>query len=174
MSEPTGLVEEQRLALRPLRRALLAAARAEADGVRGAAREAGRQDVAAAEGEVAAMLARARAQGEADGAALRRADEARARSAARTDHLVAQREAYEHLRRTAGEAVAALLREPGNRERLAESLRRALGGRATVADTDDGGLSARAPDGRSIDASVGALVDRALAGLDLERLWTPG
>lgn len=170
----TELLEEQRLALEPLRRALLDAAHVEADRIRRAAEEAGRDDVAAAEDEVAAMLARARAQGVADGAAMRRADESRARSAARTDHLAAQRETYEELRRRARQAVRALLREPGNRELLAEALRRRLGGVADVEDTDDGGLSARAPDGRSMDASVGALVDRALAGLDLEQLWTAG
>ncbi len=43
-----------------------------------------------------------------------------------------------------------------------------------MSDTDDGGLLARAPDGRTIDASVGVLVDRALAELDLEQLWTAG
>jgi hypothetical protein len=42
-----------------------------------------------------------------------------------------------------------------------------------VSDTDDGGLFAQAPDGRSIDASIGTLVDSALADLDLEPLWTP-
>ncbi|HET6949908.1 MAG TPA: hypothetical protein VFI47_06020, partial [Acidimicrobiales bacterium] len=60
----TDLVQDQRLALEPLRRALLATARDEADRLRGRAEEAGRRAVADAEAEVAGMLARARAQGE--------------------------------------------------------------------------------------------------------------
>ena len=170
----TELVQEQRLALEPLREALLANARAEADRLRRGAEEAGRQAVAAAEEEVAAMLARARAQGEEDGAELRRADQARVRSAARAGLLADRRAMYDELRRRARTVVRELLREPGERELLAEALRHGLGGRATVSDTDDGGLRARAPDGRTIDASVGVLVDRALAELDLEQLWAAG
>jgi hypothetical protein len=52
-------------------------------------------------------------------------------------------------------------------------VQRGLGGFASVSDTEDGGLFAQAPDGRSIDASIGTLVDSALADLDLEPLWTP-
>lgn len=170
----TELVQEQRLAMEPLRAALLADAHAEADRLRRGAEEAGRQALAAAEEEVAAMLARARAQGEEDGCALRAADEARARSAARAGRLAARLGDYEALRRGSRAAVHALLREQGNRELLTAALRRGLGGQAAVSDTDDGGLLARAADGRVIDASVGVLVDRALAGLDLEQLWTAG
>jgi hypothetical protein len=69
--------------------------------------------------------------------------------------------------------VHELLREPGNRSLLSAAVQRGLGGFASVSDTDDGGLFAQAPDGRSIDASIGTLVDSALADLDLEPLWTP-
>jgi vacuolar-type H+-ATPase subunit E/Vma4 len=168
----TELVEEQRLALAPLRRALLANARGEADRIRRGAEEAAREAVAAAEHEVAEMLARARAQGEEEGAALRRTDEARARSDERARALAARRTVYDELRRRSRAAVRELLRKPGNRELLAETVRRTLGGRATVHDTDDGGLLGRADDGRVVDASVAVLVDRALAALDLEQLWT--
>lgn len=170
----TELVQEQRLALEPLRRALLADAHAEADQMLRAAEEAGRKAVAAAEEEVAAMLNRAWAEGEADGVALRSADRARARSVARTGLLAARRGAYEELRRSARAAVRELLGEPGKREQLAEALCGRLGGRAQVSEADDGGLLVRAPDGRSIDASVAALVDGALTTLDLEQLWTAG
>jgi vacuolar-type H+-ATPase subunit E/Vma4 len=168
----TELVQEQRLALAPLRRALLADAHAEAYRMRRRAQDAGRQAVAAAEQEVAAMLAAARAQGEEDGAAQRRADEARARSVARAGLLADRRAVYEELGSRARAAVRDLLADPVNRDRLADALRRGLGGRAVVSDTGDGGLLARAPDGRVVDASVGELVDRALAVLDLEQLWT--
>lgn len=167
----TETIREQESALEPLREALLANARTEAGQLLRAAEESGRQEISAAEDEVATLLARARAQGEADGAALRRVDEAAARSAARARLLAAQLAAYEELRRRSREAVRALLREPGIRDRLAGALRQTLGD-ADVSDTDDGGLFARAPDGRSVDASVAALVDAALADLDLEQLWT--
>ena len=168
----TELVQQQRLALEPLRRALLAHAHAEAERVRQCAQDAARQSVAAAEGEVAAMLARARAEGEEEGAALRRADQARLRSAARATRLTQRRTVYEELCHRARAAVRELLADPADRERLAEALRHALGAGASVSDTDDGGLLARAPDGRVVDASVHELVDRALAGQDLEQLWT--
>ena len=120
------------------------------------------------------MLARARAQGEEDGAELRRADQARVRSAARAGLLAAPAHDVRRAATPRANGGPRAAREPGDRELLAEALRRGLGGRATVSDTDDGGLLARAPDGRTIDASVGVLVDRALAGLDLEQLWTAG
>lgn len=170
----TELVQEQRLALAPLRQALLAHAHAEAERLRRRAREDGAQAVVAAEQEVAAMVAQARAQGDEDGAELRRADQARARSAARAELLAARSATYDELRRRARTEVRELLEQPGERELLARALRDRLGGGAVVSDTDDGGLVARAPDGRTIDASVGVLVDRALAGLDLEQLWTAG
>lgn len=170
----TDLVEQQRLALEPLRRALLADAHERADRLRQAAEDAGSRAVATAEAEVAAMLASARARGEEEGAALRRADEARARSAARAGVLAGRRTLYEELRERAGAAVRDLLAQPRNRELLAATLRRRLGGEADIGDTDDGGLTARAPDGRVVEASVAALVDGALAGMDLEQLWNPG
>jgi vacuolar-type H+-ATPase subunit E/Vma4 len=170
----TELVQEQRLALEPLREALLANAHAEADRLRRGAREDGAQAVVAAEQEVVAMVAQARARGEEDGAELRRADQARVRSAARAELLAARSATYDELRRRARTEVRELLEQPGERELLARALRDRLGGGAAMSDTDDGGLVARAPDGRTIDASVGVLVDRALAGLDLEQLWTAG
>jgi hypothetical protein len=170
----TDLLQDQRRALEPLRRALLADARAQAARLRLDAEEAGRRAVADAEVEVAGMLARARAMGEAEGAEQRAADEARVRSAARARVLAGRRATYEELRHRAQAAVRELLQQPGQRELLAETLRARLGDHAAVSETDDGGLRARAPDGRAVDASVGALVDQALAAVDLEQLWTAG
>lgn len=169
----TELIPRQQQALAPLIDALLARAHAEADQLRAAAEAVGRQSLAEARDDVAALLAMARARGEADGAARLAAEQARSRGATRTRLLEAQQAIYEQLRHNAGQTVRELLQAPGNRRRLADALVHRLGGRATVSDTDDGGLLAQTPDGRSVDASIVALVDGALADLDLEQVWTP-
>ena len=170
----TDLLPRQQQALEPLRKALLADAAAEADRLRGDAQREGAHAIEQARAEADALLEAARAKGESDGAELLAAEQRAAHRAARAAVLRAQHAAYEELRRGALEAVRELLQEPERRGLLGALLRDRLGGLATVTDTDDGGLFAQAPDGRSIDSSVGALVDRALAGLPLEQLWTPG
>jgi vacuolar-type H+-ATPase subunit E/Vma4 len=167
----TDLAQRQSQALEPLRGALLARARAEADGLRAAAQADGERTVARGRGEAEALLADARMRGEAEGAELLAAEQTAARRSARAALLGAQRAAYEDLRSKAAQGVRSLLREPENRRLLAAALRHALGDVASVSDTEDGGLFAQAPDGRSIDASIGTLVDGALADLDLEGLW---
>jgi hypothetical protein len=169
----TDLVPRQQQALEPLRQALLASAAAEADRLRGDAQREGAHAIAQARSEAAALLEAARAKGRSDGAELLAAEQTAVRRAARAAILLAQRTAYEELRQGAVEAVRDLLREAEQRRLLGARLRDRLGGLATVSDTADGGLFAQAPDGRSIDASVGALVDSALADLHLEQLWTP-
>jgi len=169
----SDLVTRQQTAIQPLRQALLARAGAEADRVRASAEADGEHAVATARGQADALLSAARAKGEADGAEALAAEQAAARRSARAALLAAQRAAYEELRSGAVRAVRELLREPGNRSLLSAAAQRGLGGFASVSDTDDGGLFAQAPDGRSIDASIGMLVDSALADLDLEPLWTP-
>ena len=167
----TDLAQRQSQALEPLRGALLARARAEADGLRAAAQADGERTVARGRGEAEALLADARMRGEAEGAELLAAEPTAARRSARAALLGAQRAAYEDLRSKAAQGVRSLPREPENRRLLAAALRHALGDVASVSDTEDGGLFAQAPDGRSIDASIGTLVDGALADLDLEGLW---
>ncbi len=105
--------EVRKQALEPLTATLLARARADADGERAAARQEGERVVEAARDQADAVLAQARALGEADAAAI----------------LAAER------------------------------------------DHPAGGVVAVSPDGRRIDASLDALVDAALAELDLEQLW---
>ena len=163
-----------RRALEPLSAgALLARARAEADAAAGrGARPTESARSRRRRGEADALLADARTRGEAEGAELLAAEQTAARRSARAALLGAQRAAYEDLRSKAAQGVRSLLREPENRRLLAAALRHALGDVASVSDTEDGGLFAQAPDGRSIDASIGTLVDGALADLDLEGLWT--
>jgi vacuolar-type H+-ATPase subunit E/Vma4 len=159
-------------ALEPLTATLLARARADADGERTTARQEGQRAVEAARDQADAVLAQARALGEADAAAMLAAERARARSAARGEVLAAQRAAFDELRDQARTAVAGLLADPVSRGRLAASMRTRLGDGATVRDHPAGGVVAESPDGRRIDACLDALLDAALAELDLEQLWT--
>lgn len=158
-------------ALEPLTDALLARAQADADGARAAAEHEAQQVVATATSRAEALLTHAQALGEADAAGLLAADRATSRRAARAVVLSAQRAAYDELRRRSRAAVAGLLADPERHRRLAVTVRDRLGEGATVRDHPAGGVVATSPDGRHIDASVDALVEAALAGIDLRQLW---
>lgn len=158
-------------ALEPLRASLLAHASVEADLLRADAEADARRRLDAARREAEQLVADARARGEADAGWILAEEETSARRAARAVVLTAQREAWERLRRESETAVRALLRDPAVRDGLATRLRSRLPG-ATIVDLPDGGLSARTADGRSVDASVEALVDRALPLIEGERLWS--
>lgn len=160
-------------ALQPVRDALLAEARADAEATLHAARQDGHRVLMAAQREADAVLADARAQGSQDATSLLATERARSRRAARAIVLAAQQAAYDELREHAAVAVRQLLSDPANRARLEALASRRLGDRVTVRSAPDGGLLAVASDGRSVDASIHALVDGALAGLDLEQLWAP-
>lgn len=168
------LLDAQRQSLDPLRTALLAAAHAEAEQLRLSAAEEGRALVGSAREEAARVLEAARAEGEAGGNELAARAALLSEQRARAVVLEAQHAAYRQLVEAAGRAVARALREPDRRTALACALRTRLGGEAEVADTADGGLRAQAPDGRTVDGSVASLVARAMEGLDLEQLWSPG
>lgn len=166
-------VEVRENALEPLRAALLARARADADNQRAAAEDAGRRVVEAAQREADAALDEARSRGEADAAGLLAVERAQARRTARAVVLAAQRAAYDELCRQARAAVADLLADPDRHRRLAVTVRERLGDGAIVRDDPAGGVVAESPDGRRIDASVDALVGTAMGELDLEQLWAP-
>jgi hypothetical protein len=137
-------------ALEPVRGALLDRARADATAA-GAAADARAEGVlAGARAEADRLVAQARAQGAADGAAALAATRARARRQARSVVLAAQRAAYEELRRRA----------------RADALR--LSGGAQRTSPVEGG-------GRRIVWSSDALADEALDALggELEKLWAP-
>jgi vacuolar-type H+-ATPase subunit E/Vma4 len=170
--EPPGAAEPSEWeALAPLRSALLAGARAEAARIRDAASTEAQRILDQAHREAAELLATARAQGEADAATVLAAEAADAQRVARQAVLSAQRDVYERLRGEALEAVRRLLADPATRAALAARIRDRLGEDATVRADPDGGLRGESGDGRSIDASATALVDRALAGVDGDRLW---
>ena len=170
----TVLTDPRLLAVQPVRDALLARAERDSRRIRAAADADGQRALAAARAEADRLVAAARADGEADAAARLAVQRASTRRAARATVLEAQRAAYRELRRQASVTVRGLLDDPACRSRLVAELRRRLGAAADVRDDPGGGLVARTADGRSIDASVGALVDRALADLDLDALWTDG
>ena len=117
------------------------------------------------------MIAEARARGLDDARALLAVERARGRLVARNFVLNAQRASYDELSRAARTAVRDLLEEPTERDRLATLLRGQLGDGVIIRDHPEGGLVAEGPDGRTIDASVPALVEQAVADLDLEQLW---
>ena len=79
---------------------------------------------------------------------------------------------YDELRADARSAVRELLADPGREQRLVALVRDRLGPDAQVRPHPSGGVVGQAPDGRRVDASVDALVEQALAGIDLDPLWT--
>lgn len=170
----TAITTTRAWGLAPLRVALVARAHGQADAMVESARAAGEAALADAVARADAVLSEARRQGEVDGADLLAAEQAAARRAARSVLLGARRAVYDELVRQARHTVREVLDRPGSRGRLETAVRRRLGGVAEVTDTPDGGLLARSADGRTIDASVSALADRALAAMDLEGLWRDG
>ena len=167
------LAERTRNALGPVRAALLAAAEAEAEAITAAAEASGRELLEDASRQRDLVLREARERGAADGAMRLSAWRAGVQREARRVVLAAQQAAYDELRRQAVAAVRDLLGEPAERARLASVLRARLGAEAVIQDHAGGGLVGESGDGRVVDASVDALVDIALANLDLETMWTP-
>lgn len=164
-----------RLALEPLRTALLADARAEAERIEAEAHAEAAARVAAAEAEAAALVERARAEGEAAAELEVAHDRAEAQRHARVLRLAAQRAVYEELRRQTLAGAAALhgtARYRALLDRLRNAAQTQLGSEAHVEPAACGGVVGRS-DGRSVDYSLDALVERALAGLggDAAEVW---
>ena len=162
-------------ALEPVRTALLARARADADATTARAEADAADRLAEARTEAAAILAAARSEGEQDAATVRARAAARAHREARETVLRAEREAYGRLYRQARTGVAALRadpRYPALVERLRDRARAQLGAEAVVREHPDGGVVAEVP-GRRLDLSLPALADRAVddLGAEVTRLW---
>lgn len=173
MSGPTPGTSGPQDPLAPLEEALLARARAEADAILAAAWEEAARVRSEAQEEAAEIADDARARGEEDARAVLAFERSHARRVARDVVLQAQRDAHESLRRAAVDAVRARLADPRAAAALAELVRSRLGPGGTVAAHPRGGVVGTAPDGRTVDASVPALVATVLADLDLEQLWSP-
>ncbi len=161
----------------PVREALLARARADAERLLAEVDAEGDAIIARAQVEAEAIRAEARAQGEADAASVLVADRARARRQGRALVLAAQREGYSGLRARVVEQAATLRGDPGYAtwcDRLSEVVRAALGPDAVVRELPEGGILGEAP-GHRIAYTLVALAERALDALgpDVEGLWTP-
>lgn len=163
------------MSLEPVRDALLADARRDAEATRAAAERDAAAAVAAAHREAERLLAAARADGEAEARAVAAAERAHASRRARELVLSARRDAYEQARAEARQAASELRASPGYAalvDGLARLARRQLGdGAAVTVDGEAGGLVASAGS-RSVDYRLPAVADRCLAlAQSLERLW---
>jgi flagellar biosynthesis/type III secretory pathway protein FliH len=168
----SDLTRTQQEALAPVRRALLDAARDEAETRRAAAEEDARAVRAEADERAAGVLAEARRRGEADGADRVRSERAAARREARAVVQRARQESYDRVREAAVGAVGELLDHAAARDRLRALVVEELGEDARFTEAPGGGVVGEAPDGRRVDASATRLVDLAMDRVDLEGLWS--
>jgi cell division septum initiation protein DivIVA len=149
-------------ALAPVREALLAVARADAERTRERAAAEADAVLAAARERADAVRAAARAEGTADAAGVLAAEHARARRGARSAVLRARRETYEALRAQARAAVSGLTAEPAYadlRDRLVAEVRGRLGPQAAIRDVPGGGIAGEVCRQR-IDLSLASMSDR--------------
>ncbi len=163
--------------LDPVRTALLAQARADADALLAEADAEASESLARARAEADAIRAAARAQGEADAAALLESERTRARRRARAAVLAAQRDVHDELRARVLRELPGLRADPAYGawcERLRERARAVLGADARVAESPYGGVVGEQA-GRRAEWTLVGLADQALAalGADLEGLWRP-
>ncbi|MBE1494018.1 vacuolar-type H+-ATPase subunit E/Vma4 [Amycolatopsis lexingtonensis] len=163
-------------ALAPVRAELLRRAETEADTVLAAAEADARRTTEDAEARARDILDHARAQGRADGASQRAAELTRVRRDLRTADLEVRRQAYEHLRDEAVEAVRRLRDAPDYPElleRLTTRARELLGPDAVVTEHPAGGIVAETAT-RRLDLTLATVAVRAFerVAADVERLWT--
>ena len=161
--------------LGPLREALLASAREEAARIEAEASAEAEARLAAARRQAAALVEDARADGAAVGAAAAAHDGALARRRARALRLAAERDVWEELRLQAHAAARALPDRPEYEpllEQLVAAAQRQLGGSPRLEQAPGGGVRA-SRNGRSVDYSLDALVERELRrlGEQVDELW---
>jgi vacuolar-type H+-ATPase subunit E/Vma4 len=156
--------------LAPVRRALLSAARRDAEQIRTQARTDADRVRADAAARAGAVRDEARARGAAAAERMIAAERASARRAARATVLRAQRESYDDLRAASRAAVARLVHDPtypSLRAGMVRAVRRALGPDVAVTDHPDGGVIG-VGDHRRIDYALDDLADRALGVVIVE------
>ena len=161
----------------PLRSAVLSAAETEAESVLDDATSRAAREISDARADVAALVDRARAEGEAAARLEGMRLVGRARSEGRALVLAARRQAYDDLRGRTFAAVTELRAEPAYPHLLdrLQGVAQARLGHGVSLEVDPPSLGGvRASSGpRRIDLTLPALAERCLAGLgtDLERLW---
>jgi len=170
------LSAEADAALEPVRTALRAVARAEADEVLRDARRRRKELLADARRTADEMLTAARADGESEATAAVNARLAQSRRDARRIVLRAQRDLYDELRQRCRVAAAGLAADPGHEElrrHLAARALAQLGPEATLCDSVDGGIVASAGS-RRLDLTLPMLAEQALSrsGAEVAELWT--
>jgi vacuolar-type H+-ATPase subunit E/Vma4 len=160
--------------LSPVRQALLAEARAQADALLAEADADVEEMVSAASTQAAEMRSQAREQGTADAGRYLAAERARSRREARQVVLQAQRRAWEELRRRCHEAVLILREDSSYQDRLADVVERSTqshGPDVVVEERSDGVVlenSRRRTSYTLTDLAESALHRR---GRDIEGLW---
>jgi len=164
-------------ALNPVRAQLLESAGIEAGRIVAQARAEAVMLVRNAHRGAAEEIARARAQGRAEGARTAAAVRNRGREQARSIALGAQRDAHDELRGQVLAAISDLRAEPGYRQlllRLTAMAARAAGPGATVTVQPAGGVLARSG-GVLVDCTLPRLAGLAVDGLgdQVRELWTP-
>jgi len=164
------------LRLDPVRAALLAQAQVEAERIVDQADERAAAQVLQAEKQKAALVGRARAEGEAAADLEAVSELTRARRQSRTLVLEAQRAIYDELRRDALAAAQRLRSQPRYDElleRLEAAVRDKLGPDAVLElDPPDGGVIGHVGN-RRVEYTLPVLVERCLAqhGEAVEQLW---
>jgi vacuolar-type H+-ATPase subunit E/Vma4 len=164
--------------LAPVRAALLAEARADAEATLAAARCDAAAVLAKAREEAARILTLARESGEVEAAIVVAARRSRARHRARAVELRARREAYEALCADARAAVCGLstaAEYADIRDTLTAVAHAALGPDLSIMDAPGGGIVADS-DGRRLDLSLQQFADSsvdAVAAEYEEAAWAP-
>ena len=163
--------------LAPVRTALLDGANADSASLLAAADADTAAALLAAQQEVASLRAEARAQGEADGAAILARERNHSRRRAREIVLAARRDVYDELVRRSRAAASALRDDAAYAEWLAVLRKRAsaqLGEDVTVSELAAGGVVAV---GRrhQVEYGLAGLADNAVERLGpaAEELWQP-
>jgi vacuolar-type H+-ATPase subunit E/Vma4 len=162
-------------ALAPVKTALLARARSDADAALQQARDRAAEIRTDAHRRAQQLLTESRADGERQAGAAVAGQLTRQRRQARAAVLAAQRELHERLRRECRDAARALRADPDYptlRAQLTRSATAVLGPDADVRESPDGGVIATAGS-RLLDLSLPALADREVdrLGADVMRLW---
>lgn len=162
--------------LEPVRDALLAQARRDADQTRSAADRDAEAGVARAHDEADRLLAAARAEGEAEARAVAATELARARRQAREVVLSAQHAAYQRALAEAERAASDLRHAPGYPALIAGLTGLAaaqLGPGADVAIDDEAGGLVATVEGRSVDYRLPVIASRCVRALGdgVEILW---